>query len=98
MIEIEEARYAISVAREYAEEGQLDASVAVLEKLLGFFPPHYRFGRHVALALGAPDWGVDWQGVEDEIVLGVNALIIEEMNRRASRTRCVRLVNARPLR
>ena len=82
MIEIEEAKYAISVAREYADEKRYDACVEVLEKLLGTFPQHYRFGRHVALALGAPDWDVDWRGVEDEIVLAINAQIIAEMHRR----------------
>ena len=82
MIEIEEAKYAISVAREYADEKRFDACVAVLEKLLGTFPQHYRFGRQVALVLGAPDWDVDWQGVEDEIVLAINAQIIDEMRRR----------------
>jgi hypothetical protein len=46
------------------------------------FPPHYRFGPHVALALGAPDWGVDWQGVEEEILMAINALIVDEMRRR----------------
>ena len=55
MIEIEEAKYAISVAREHADEKRYDACLKVLEKLLGTFPQHYRFGRHVAFALGAPD-------------------------------------------
>lgn len=82
MIEIEEAKYAISVAREYADEKKYEACVKVLEKMLGTFPQHYRFGRHVALALEAPDWDVDWQGVEDEIVLAINAQIIDEMRRR----------------
>lgn len=82
MIEIEEAKYAISVAREHADEKRYDACLKVLEKLLGTFPQHYRFGRHVALALGAPDWDVDWRGVKDEIFLAINAQIIAEMHRR----------------
>lgn len=82
MIEIEEVRHAISVAREYANEGRFDACQAVVVRLLEMFPKNYRFGRHVALALGAPEWGVDWAGFEQEILSGINAQIIDEMRRR----------------
>ncbi len=82
MIEIEEARYAVSVARQYAEEGRFDACVEVLEKLLAEFPNHYRFGHHVAMAMGAPEWDVNWNGVEEEILLAVNTQIVDELRRR----------------
>ena len=48
MIEIEEALHALSVAREYAEEGNYAACAAVVEKLIGMFPSSCRFGRDVA--------------------------------------------------
>lgn len=82
MIEINEARYAVSVARQHADEERFDACVEVLEKLLAVFPQHYRFGHHVALALGAPEWDVDWNEVEAEIILAINAQIVDEMRRR----------------
>lgn len=82
MIEIEKARHAVGVARQYADEGRFDACVAVLEKLLTVFPPSYRFGPHIAQALGAPEWGIDWSGVETEIVSAVNAQIVDELRRR----------------
>lgn len=81
MIEIEEARYAVSVARQYADEGRYDVSVEVLEKLLAEFPPHYRFGQHVLLALDATDY-VDWNKVETDILCAVNSLIVDELRRR----------------
>lgn len=82
MIEIEEARHAVRVARQYADEERFDACVEVLEKLLAVFPKHYRFGHHVALALGAPEWDVDWNGVEAEIILAINAQIVDAIRRR----------------
>lgn len=73
MIDLDEARYALSVAREYAEEGNHAACAAVVEKLIGMFPPSYRFGRDVALAIGAPEWGIDWAGLDAEITAAVDA-------------------------
>lgn len=82
MIEIEEARHALSVAREHAEEGNYAACAAVVAQLIEMFPPHYRFGRQVTLATDAPDWVIDWDALDTEIISAINAQIVDEMRRR----------------
>ena len=82
MIEIEEARYALSVAREHAKEGNYEECAAVVTQLIEMFPPHYRFGRQVDLAVGAPDWVIDWDALDTEIISAINAQIVDELRRR----------------
>lgn len=87
MIEIEEARHALSVAREHAKEGNYEACAAVVTQLIEMFPPDYRFGREVALAIDAPDWVIDWDALDTEIISAINAQLIEHIRAKEARAK-----------
>jgi hypothetical protein len=87
VIDLDEARYALSVAREYKERGDYERCAEVLTQLIECFPPNYRFGPEVARAIGAPDWIIEWDALDAEITLAVNAQLITLIRARDTRAK-----------
>lgn len=80
MIEIDDALAGIQAAKDYAAHGDLDAAAQVLQRLAGRFPASYRW-THVSVGMFATDWA-DWDAIEREVMVALNALIVTELRRR----------------
>lgn len=87
MIDLDEARYALSVAREYSDRGDHDACAAIVTQLIEMFSSDYLFGQEVARAIGAPDWGIDWDALDAEIIMAINSQLIEQIRAREARAK-----------